>query len=799
MAREARAMAKLRHPNVVAVHEVGLHDDGVFIVMEYVPGSTLRDWLARTPDARWQDIVAIYVQAGRGLAAAHAAGLVHRDFKPDNVMVGADGRVLVTDFGIANIPDDEPDTPGAATGSDPRLTNTGSLVGTPAYMSPEQHSGRAIVSASDQFAFCAALYEALFGTRPFVGATSAEIADRASSGTLATPAIDRKVPSAITAAVRRGLASDPGDRFPSMDALLAALAIPRRSRLWLALAAVPIAAITGWLAFRAPAAEPPAHALVAVEPLVVKSTNAAISADVADVLALLLGDVDGFKAEGPTALVGQDANANATTWRDAERRIGAGYVVRGTVEERANRWHAALELVSPERTAKLDADDDQLAGLLDHVTDDVAHAIDPSHVRARGNASNRSRALVAIGTEHFNAGNYHGARPFLEQAAAADRASFEAWYELALVRSWVLAPEGQVFGAFDAARAAARTPVEHQLVDGAAQFAHRDYAAAIATLGTLATRTDLSMRDKRDAVYFLGEAHWHDGHHKVGFGYLRQALDLDLRFKPPVQHLFEYSIAHRDREMAHEYTALMPFAHGDELRSATDFVVGRYDDLARDGSPTLRLYAVLVLGQTPTPELEQHIAVNPVDFHTYRAARAVGAGDRATAKTELDAVWTIINERTGETPDSVYHWLRIIGDLAISAGDVDESRRVVEFLAARSAVRPARGYQRLSILAAPLVQDRAWVVRRDLTDREQRLADAIDAELSGDRARAAEILRAIIDDPSPSWDYPERMALLRNLRALHRDREARELCEDTMRPAIFEWSYLAARRACAAL
>ncbi|HTM20129.1 MAG TPA: serine/threonine-protein kinase, partial [Kofleriaceae bacterium] len=155
--REGKALARLRHPNVVAVHDLGLHRGDVFIAMELVDGTTLRTWW----EARRQgEVLAVLVDAGRGLAAAHAAGLIHRDFKPENVLVGRDGSVRVTDFGLARLDgaDGEPDAALAATivagAVSAGLTRTGAVVGTPAYMAPEQHQGKAIDARTDQFAFC---------------------------------------------------------------------------------------------------------------------------------------------------------------------------------------------------------------------------------------------------------------------------------------------------------------------------------------------------------------------------------------------------------------------------------------------------------------------------------------------------------------------------------------------------------------------------------------------------------------------------------------------------------------------
>jgi predicted Ser/Thr protein kinase len=235
MAREARAMARLRHPNVATVHEVGTHDGQVFIVMEYVAGGTLRDWVT---DARpWQRIVEMYVRAGRGLEAAHAAGLVHRDFKPDNVLVERDtDRVLVSDFGIAAVYGD--DLTRSADRDEPAsVTRTGTKVGTPPYMSPEQHRAQPADARADQFSFCAALYEALFGARPFAGNDLDTIADNAIHHRITPPRIDRKVGTKITAAIERGLAADAAARFPSMTELLRELEIKPRRGWWIAVAA----------------------------------------------------------------------------------------------------------------------------------------------------------------------------------------------------------------------------------------------------------------------------------------------------------------------------------------------------------------------------------------------------------------------------------------------------------------------------------------------------------------------------------------------------------------------------------
>ena len=231
--REAQAAAKLAHENVIVVHEVGTYDGSVFVAMEYVEGGTLRD-IARTRN--WREVLDAYRRAGRGLAAAHAAGLVHRDFKPDNVLVGNDGRVRVSDFGLVSVSGTNAVSVGSLDGTalNSTLTRTGTVMGTPRYMAPEQHDGSEVDARADQFAFCVALYEALFHRLPFEGETYETIAAHVCEGEIVKPPADSPVPREIREAVVRGLATKPADRWPSMTELLAALDVkPRRPVPWL--------------------------------------------------------------------------------------------------------------------------------------------------------------------------------------------------------------------------------------------------------------------------------------------------------------------------------------------------------------------------------------------------------------------------------------------------------------------------------------------------------------------------------------------------------------------------------------
>jgi len=237
--REARLLARLSHPNVVTVMEVGSHEGALFVAMEYVAGGSARTW-ARQPGRTWREIVALYIQAARGLAAAHAIGIVHRDFKPDNLLVGTDGRAHVADFGLADedlaSAQDLPlaavlEGMGVDTGSHPAdVTAAGSFVGTPAYVAPEQIRSSRVDARADQFSFCAALFEALYGELPFPGSSAIEVLSRIVDGDLVEPAERGSVPRWLHLVVCRGLSRAPERRFADMDALREALAGPRSRR-----------------------------------------------------------------------------------------------------------------------------------------------------------------------------------------------------------------------------------------------------------------------------------------------------------------------------------------------------------------------------------------------------------------------------------------------------------------------------------------------------------------------------------------------------------------------------------------
>ena len=216
--REARVLARISHPNVITVHEVGTVGEDVFVAMEYIDGGTLGEWVQRR-ERPWPELVRAWHAAGRGLEAAHEAALVHRDFKPANVLVSRDDRIVVTDFGIAGFAD--PISKSTAEDDlDGELTRPGATMGTPRYMAPEQHSRSDVDARSDQFSFCVSLWEAVYGTHPFDAGSLPALVAAVVDGRVQPVPTSSAAPSRLRRILERGLRLDPDERYPAMGQLL---------------------------------------------------------------------------------------------------------------------------------------------------------------------------------------------------------------------------------------------------------------------------------------------------------------------------------------------------------------------------------------------------------------------------------------------------------------------------------------------------------------------------------------------------------------------------------------------------
>jgi tetratricopeptide (TPR) repeat protein/predicted Ser/Thr protein kinase len=389
--REAQSLAKLSHPNVVTVHDVGTHGGQIFVAMEFVEGQTLTRWLA--DEHTWPEVVQTMLGAARGLAAAHEADLVHRDFKPDNVMLGDDGRVRVMDFGLARAGDPRseisqtPSTSGversdvgeqelsslSAPLSIP-LTQTGALLGTPAYMAPEQHLGGHATPLSDQFSFCVVLYECLYGQRPFRGDNLAALSFNVGQGSIREPPRDRSVPSRVHQVVIRGLSAKPGARYPSMGALLDALQSASERRRWPWFAGgfgIVGAAVLGVVASGFPGEHPCDGVGRAIDRTWSDSKSAAIHES------FVATDLP--YAEQAWETVRGEIQSRADGWRSGRREACTATMVEGDQSPRMMELRmACLDRQLVDISATISVLEDADAGVVENAVSAVAGLPDPS-------------------------------------------------------------------------------------------------------------------------------------------------------------------------------------------------------------------------------------------------------------------------------------------------------------------------------------------------------------------------------------------------------------------------------------
>ncbi len=500
--REAFALARLSHPNVVQIYDAGMHGDEVFISMELVTGTTLRERLEA--ELAWTNVLDLFLAAGRGLEAAHGAGLVHRDFKPSNVLVGDDGRVRVADFGLAAELDPDEDSGGVAAGGLDRtvlqanLTQHGAIMGTPRYMAPEQHAGGQTSPATDQFAWCVSLYEALYGVHPFGCGVLEDWRERVREGHVCPPRTPVG-PAAIRRALLKGLSVQPNARHPDVTSMLRVVerAQTRSSRVHLGLGiAIPTTLIAVPLAIWAQ--KDPCGGS---SRLVAEVWSPARAADVADALQSadatlsrsVLDALDAYAAawtveHRQACLVARDGGLTRNT-HDAvdaclRRRLSSLDATVGVIERRG----AELGDTLADATSRLP--------LIERCTDDaLAHrGVDPPSPAIEGEVSELRDGLARVEAIHA-AGEFDSALERLEvldaRAEALDYAPLRAEAALVTARlamdrmDWpqagVALDHAQTVGLaagadLAAAEAAARRVFVRTMIDGPGAIAPHELA-----------------------------------------------------------------------------------------------------------------------------------------------------------------------------------------------------------------------------------------------------------------------------------------------------------------------------------
>jgi len=675
LVREAQALARLSDPHVVTVYDAGELDGQVFIAMQLVDGEDLASALG-TRKPTTARILDWFAQAGRGLAAAHAAGLVHRDFKPSNVLIDRHDHVAVTDFGLVR-----------TVAYDPRgLTGLGDLMGTPAFMSPEQHNLQPATPASDQFSFCVSLWDALFGKHPFVdgdrGAMSPfEIGYLIFDGTLIPPPRGTRVPRRVIDALTRGLARDPAERWPTMDALIVELAPERVRRIWPFVVAGVAAAAIGGTAVGLVTRRAPDGASCASE--VDARAASAWSPAAGSLVRERFGKSGRSYAAAAASQVTASIDRYTTRWRDLAADVCAG--------ERAGRGAASDLIVR--RRACLDGRLDALRGVAHLLaTEDRPEFVDHAQAIADGlpeldDCNDPASLLAAPGTPpaaqaaavatlesdlalaiaRSNGGDPQ-ARGELEAIVA--RADALAWASLQ-VRADLALGERKLgsyeSGSAELTRAAERAMVHHLDREGARAWAGAVVSAGldrkpdqVALLGRLATATAARIGDRHlivDADIARGRALARLGQYQEASTICKAALTMAQTLDGATS---------RDRARDCLVETLAPLGAFAELEPMLDQIIVDESKLLGDDHPRI------------------------ADYLSVRATLGLRRGQVAEARADTERLLAIRRRVFPPRHFKMAEALQNLGQVTLTEGKVAEAKQLYEeALAIASETTPA--------------------------------------------------------------------------------------------------------------
>ena len=748
--REALALARLNHPNVVRIFDVGAIDGYDYIVMELVDGMSLRAWL-ETPRP-WRDVVAAFRDAGRGLAAAHAAGLVHRDFKPDNVLVARDGTVQVADFGLARAPLSADDTGAAPSGLlHGTLTRPGFLPGTPRYMTPEQRVGATPHPTMDQYSFCFAMWEALFACSPD-GEAMPDL----------QPATGR-VPARLRAALKRGTSIEPDDRFPSMEALLDVLtrALRRRGAIAAVVAggAVVVAAFAIAFALRGGGAADPCG-----------GGDAKLAGVWDDGARHALAGA--FAASGRGFAV--DAAARATALLDA--RADAWVGMRRDACEATSVRHDQSDALLDLRMACLDrrlGEMRALVGVLAHAdasaVDNAVSAVHalpdeqacadasalladptaaPADPIARGQAA-AVRAEVAEAKALVLAGHYKDALRAAEAATAlartigSSRVLGEALVQLGQVRERLYDDRAGEAAFQEAVVALAAAKADTDVIDA--------WMGLVATVGVGQSRIDEAMAYRRGAEAALARAP--DPEREAG-------LDRQLGLLLKLRGDFAGALAMQQRALA-----LQRGVHGpDDLRLASTHVsignlerqLGHLDDALAEHRTALEMFSRL--------EGAQHPDVGGARVNIASVFDAQGR--TADSLEELDRARDILESALG--PDAADLGL-VLHNRACTYLELERDADAIADFTRALAIREAKSPGSLGVASSLRGMGIARLRTGQLDDARASLARALaifEAKLGATSPRVAEMLIPLADVAIARGDLAEATALLARAKAV---------------------------------
>jgi TolB-like protein len=870
LTREAQALARISHPNVIPIYDVGAYDqstisgaylagvpqDGVYIVMELVDGDDLGKWLVQDHD--WREVLSVFLDAGHGLAAAHEKDLVHRDFKPGNVLIGRDGRARVLDFGLAR----SIDSPAPATEAEDgqavetrddetgnlRLTRAGVVMGTPRYMAPEQLYDGTADARSDQFSFCCSLWEALAGHPPYAARELKALREAKMTGKWSEPENLRDAPAWVYRLLERGLTASPDGRYPSMAILIATLERRRRrARRWLlwgsVAGGVTVAAIGGaFVGSSTTETKPPPEQVEGVEPgptapsthddriAILPFTDETgderldFAADgLPHLLATELSRVDGLDVVGHYRLRERvSPDATPVQWRDAATQMGAGHALSGYLSKGDEGVVLRLVLQRADDSAPQEFERrvpvEALPEVVRALAGEVASAALGRKVEARreGPRDFSFERALQLGIAALERDELLEAEADLERAAELDPSSGEVHYYLAIVSAWRNRPRADTIAIIDRALEAELTPKQRAFMVAYRTFVARQFASAIEEFAA----ADAKYPGDRYVTYGRFEALFHGGQLEQSMTVFERLTEISPSFSLGLYHVLEYYASRGNAErfdwgMAHaravKWKALPQWEVWRKLfdhdhKSAVDALVPFAEDEANlYWAPEMLIATYLLAGQAPLALAlaQQWDETTPGIRGLLPLISVRAAMDDEVAFDQVLARALRAAQAEPAGRDRIKYWIEL-GLFALPGEDAEILGSISDGLAASVQDEIDQSDQvRLALaLLAGALDDRAAL--EDLSSSSlpsvAASARAFLAERAGKPAAAATAWReAIASTPDPTFLHVERYLLARALEQAG-DREAsKAACEAVGRPRFVQISWGAAMRACQAL
>ena len=817
---EARAVAGLRHPNIVTVYEIGADGDRAFIAMEYIDGVSLRQRFE--DDIADVDLLEAGARVARALDAAHDAGVLHRDIKPDNVMIDRRGEIKVVDFGIAHRLDG--DAPGpldeaittrvnaiAATIADtlPQSdlgATAQTIFGTPAYMAPEVICGQPPLPASDVYALGVMLYEGLADHLPYpdksvlealtlVADPTAEFQPLAGSRPDLDPAIVELVesmmafdpeqrPTAAEAAARlEALCVPPTEPVEIVRMVTRPPAPPSRAPWVVAAGGVAMAAVALAVLLISRGSTPSGSAAARRAPI--KIAVAPIAGDYSRLghSSLKAGTVANALARALASTDAVDAVALSVTEPErqigAARAAGASLLFRAELEpdnKRALGRFAIVDLRGQKERHRGEIESTDVAGALAEMTRSVLETLDaePADDWPETNA----RVSFELGLAAYRQEAWASARLFLEQAVRAHPDFPSAWFYLTWARGWAAAPAESTREAARRALETARTDLERGLGRAVGLFMDQRFREAA---GVLAPLLEKNAGD-RDLLYTYAESLFHDGQIEKALRYFDLCLEVAPEFLPALQHPRHVAIARKDTAAYRRFQVLS----GDAYEGMVAYMSGNDEEAA--GFNFNQTVLDLVAGRYR--ELDRRFATDQTARAlTYAMGRALQLGTRAAAKKRFAEAWPEI-AAAAEEPRGAFALQLLVRTLVIG-GYRDELAKVRRWWDQHQTPVNLMARQELAVFAAALL-DAPLPSRDGLTTRLGQVTDGIEALRRGRADQAVEILGPLADVPTGSGaDYVIWHALAQALRAAGRRDELREACDGWRRPGFVDESIIA--------